>query len=195
MVPKSIKSAKATPRTNSGNSKTIPKEGKKSLPSSTAALPPISKPSLPLQSTTLTNDHDQAGPSIEAIGTRTGNSMPKNNTIMLNNSTTAPAAEIPHEDKPYPSMISLQDPIQRLLKPLPMYESSELKDLAMSIQRDIFTQNPNVKWTDIQGLESSKRLIKEAIVFPIKYPHLFQGVLKPWKGILLYGPPGKFSNF
>ena len=28
--------------------------------------------------------------------------------------------------------------------------------------------NPNVKWDDIIGLESAKRTIKEAVVYPIK---------------------------
>ena len=36
----------------------------------------------------------------------------------------------------------------------------------------------------------AKRLLKEAVVMPVRYPQLFQGILAPWKGILLYGPPG-----
>ena len=34
--------------------------------------------------------------------------------------------------------------------------------------QDIYMHNPNVKWDDIIGLESAKRTIKEAVVYPIK---------------------------
>jgi len=34
--------------------------------------------------------------------------------------------------------------------------------------QDIYSQNPNVKWADIIGLEEAKRLSKEAVVYPIK---------------------------
>jgi SpoVK/Ycf46/Vps4 family AAA+-type ATPase len=78
----------------------------------------------------------------------------------------------------------------KLLKPPLKYDSTELQELAAQLTRDIFTMNPNVSWNSIAGLDKSKRLIKEAIVFPIKFPELFRGILKPWKGILLYGPPG-----
>ncbi|WAR00204.1 KATL2-like protein [Mya arenaria] len=57
-------------------------------------------------------------------------------------------------------------------------------------RNDIFSQNPNVKWADIIGLDEPKRTVKEAVVYPIRYPQLFKGILSPWKGLLLYGPPG-----
>ncbi|KAL5104042.1 Katanin p60 ATPase-containing subunit A-like 2 [Taenia crassiceps] len=58
---------------------------------------------------------------------------------------------------------------------------------------DIYFQNPNVHWDDIVGLETAKRLVKEAVVYPISYPELFLGILSPWKGLLLYGPPGTYQ--
>lgn len=36
--------------------------------------------------------------------------------------------------------------------------------------RDIIRGNPDVKWESIKGLETAKRLLKEAVVMPIKYP-------------------------
>ncbi|RTG90205.1 katanin p60 ATPase-containing subunit A1 [Schistosoma bovis] len=68
---------------------------------------------------------------------------------------------------------------------LPLEENQLSED-----PQDIFLQNPNVRWDDIIGLSSAKRLVKEAVVYPIKYPQLFAGILSPWKGLLLYGPPG-----
>ena len=77
-----------------------------------------------------------------------------------------------------------------LLKPMPDLGSSELSELAAIITRDIYVKSPNVTWDDISGLSQAKQLLKEAVVFPHKFPHLFKGILSPWKGILLYGPPG-----
>uniref|UniRef100_A0A3Q3G8H0 Katanin p60 ATPase-containing subunit A-like 2 n=1 Tax=Kryptolebias marmoratus TaxID=37003 RepID=A0A3Q3G8H0_KRYMA len=81
---------------------------------------------------------------------------------------------------------------ERLLKPLSGFSgmSGEMKELAAIISRDIYLHSPNVRWEDIIGLEDAKRLVKEAVVCPIKYPWLFTGILSPWKGLLLYGPPG-----
>lgn len=73
---------------------------------------------------------------------------------------------------------------------LPAFEDAEMRTLAESLCRDIIRGNPDVKWESIKGLENAKRLLKEAVVMPIKYPKYFTGLLSPWKGILLFGPPG-----
>lgn len=84
------------------------------------------------------------------------------------------------------------DPSERLLKPLSAFigMNSEMRELAAVVSRDIYLHNPNIKWNDIIGLDSAKQLVKEAVVYPIRYPQLFTGILSPWKGLLLYGPPG-----
>jgi len=80
---------------------------------------------------------------------------------------------------------------QRVLKPPPTFGGSvELRDLARVITRDIYTSNPDVRFRDISGCDEAKRLLKEAVVMPVKYPQFFHGLLRPWRGILLYGPPG-----
>ena len=39
---------------------------------------------------------------------------------------------------------------------------------ATRVFQDIYLHNPNVKWDDIIGLDAAKRLVKEAVVYPIK---------------------------
>ncbi|MEM2970370.1 MAG: AAA family ATPase, partial [Candidatus Bathyarchaeia archaeon] len=52
----------------------------------------------------------------------------------------------------------------------------------------ILKNPPDVKWTDIAGLEDAKKAIQQAIVYPALRPDLFP---LGWpKGILLFGPPG-----
>jgi transitional endoplasmic reticulum ATPase len=55
----------------------------------------------------------------------------------------------------------------------------------------ILAEKPSIRFADIAGLEAVKENIKEAIVYPFKYPEEYRyfGV-KPGGGILLYGPPG-----
>ena len=65
-----------------------------------------------------------------------------------------------------------------------------LNDLASTIERDIFTADPNVPWDAVAGLDTAKRLLREAVVSPVRFPRLFVGLLAPWRGVLLYGPPG-----
>jgi len=36
------------------------------------------------------------------------------------------------------------------------------------VLQDIYLRNPNVKWDDVIGLDAAKRLVKEAVVYPIR---------------------------
>lgn len=59
----------------------------------------------------------------------------------------------------------------------------------------IVMEKPNVRWDDVAGLEAAKEALKEAVILPIKFPHLFTGKRTPWQGILLYGPPGTGKSY
>ncbi|BAA81022.1 proteasome-activating nucleotidase [Aeropyrum pernix K1] len=52
-------------------------------------------------------------------------------------------------------------------------------------------ERPKVFFKDVGGLEEQIREIYEAVVLPIKNPHLFRELgIDPPKGVLLHGPPG-----
>ena len=40
----------------------------------------------------------------------------------------------------------------------------------------IVMEKPNIKWDDVAGLEEAKEALKEAVILPIKFPHLFTGM-------------------
>lgn len=81
----------------------------------------------------------------------------------------------------------------RILKPPPQFGGDmEMKQLAMVISREIYQESPNINFDDIVKLDEAKRLLAEAVQLPLKFPSLFTGILRPWKGILLHGPPGNF---
>jgi len=66
-----------------------------------------------------------------------------------------------------------------------------LKEVEPSAIREVFTEIPDVKWSDVGGLEEVKRVLKETIEWPLKYPDLFKKAnTNPAKGILLTGLPG-----
>ncbi|RKF82049.1 Vacuolar protein sorting-associated protein 4 [Golovinomyces cichoracearum] len=71
----------------------------------------------------------------------------------------------------------------------------ENKKLRNALAGAILQDKPNIKWEDVAGLEGAKEALKEAVILPIKFPHLFTGKRQPWKGILLYGPPGTGKSY
>lgn len=58
------------------------------------------------------------------------------------------------------------------------------------LERDVVNKNPNVSFDDIAGLDDCKKCLKEAVLLPIMMPHFFTGIRRPWKGVLMFGPPG-----
>ncbi|MHA1619487.1 MAG: AAA family ATPase [Promethearchaeota archaeon] len=68
--------------------------------------------------------------------------------------------------------------------------SDEEKELRKSIEGTIITERPTETWDDVAGMAVPKQAIREAVVLPMAHPELFTGVRKPWRGILLFGPPG-----
>ena len=84
---------------------------------------------------------------------------------------------------PYETLLELQVTMDNFLEALNEVEPSAI--------REVFTEIPDVKWSDVGGLEETKRVLKETIEWPLKYPKLLEYAgTKPPKGILLYGPPG-----
>nr|6AP1_A Chain A, Vacuolar protein sorting-associated protein 4,Protein hcp1 [Saccharomyces cerevisiae S288C]6AP1_B Chain B, Vacuolar protein sorting-associated protein 4,Protein hcp1 [Saccharomyces cerevisiae S288C]6AP1_C Chain C, Vacuolar protein sorting-associated protein 4,Protein hcp1 [Saccharomyces cerevisiae S288C]6AP1_D Chain D, Vacuolar protein sorting-associated protein 4,Protein hcp1 [Saccharomyces cerevisiae S288C]6AP1_E Chain E, Vacuolar protein sorting-associated protein 4,Protein hcp1 len=69
------------------------------------------------------------------------------------------------------------------------------KKLRGALSSAILSEKPNVKWEDVAGLEGAKEALKEAVILPVKFPHLFKGNRKPTSGILLYGPPGTGKSY
>lgn len=74
-------------------------------------------------------------------------------------------------------------------------DDDEEKKLEGALSGAIVTEKPNVKWTDVAGLEAAKESLKEAVILPIRFPQLFDETRKPWRGILLYGPPGTGKSY
>ncbi|BGP53578.1 Vacuolar protein sorting-associated protein 4 [Rhodotorula sphaerocarpa] len=74
-------------------------------------------------------------------------------------------------------------------------DDAENKKLRDGLSSAILSETPNVRWEDVAGLEQAKESLKEAVILPIKFPHLFTGKRTPWRGILLYGPPGTGKSF
>ena len=69
-------------------------------------------------------------------------------------------------------------------------EDQETRALRDDIDSLIIKEKPDVQWEDVANLERAKQALREAIILPMLRPDLFTGARRPWKGVLLFGPPG-----
>ncbi len=66
-----------------------------------------------------------------------------------------------------------------------------MKEIQPTALREVYIEIPEVRWSDIGGLEDVKKEVIEAAEWPLKYPQVFERLgIRPPRGILLYGPPG-----
>jgi transitional endoplasmic reticulum ATPase len=69
--------------------------------------------------------------------------------------------------------------------------TAAMKSVSPSALREVMVEVPDVKWTDVGGLEKMKQELREAVEWPLKYPEAFKRMgIRPSKAVLLYGPPG-----
>lgn len=76
--------------------------------------------------------------------------------------------------------------------------STEWSAMADQICRDIVDGcKLNAGWATVKGHAAAKEMLNESVLMPLQYPQLFGGGgggdklgLRPWKCILLHGPPG-----
>ena len=63
-------------------------------------------------------------------------------------------------------------------------------DLIMMIENSVISQNPNISFDDIAGLEEAKDSLRMNVICPLTMTEYFKKIRTPPKGMLLYGPPG-----
>ncbi|CAI5965154.1 unnamed protein product [Closterium sp. NIES-64] len=67
--------------------------------------------------------------------------------------------------------------------------------LRSGLNSAIVREKPNIKWSDVAGLEGAKQALQEAVILPVKFPQFFTGKRRPWRAFLLYGPPGTGKSY
>jgi len=66
-----------------------------------------------------------------------------------------------------------------------------LIEVTPSGMREVFIENPDVKWDEVGGLKEIKQELQEAVEWPMKYPALYDKLgHKMPRGILLHGASG-----
>ncbi|MFX0078025.1 MAG: CDC48 family AAA ATPase [Candidatus Hermodarchaeota archaeon] len=66
-----------------------------------------------------------------------------------------------------------------------------LREIQPTAMREVTIEVPNVRWSDVGGLEVIKHKLQQAVQWPLQNPESFTRLgVEPPRGVLLYGPPG-----
>ncbi|MBC8441231.1 MAG: CDC48 family AAA ATPase [Deltaproteobacteria bacterium] len=94
-----------------------------------------------------------------------------------------PTFDFQQEEIPIDSLLDLMVTMDDFLE--------AMKEIEPSAIREVFSEVPNVNWSDVGGLEDVKNLLKETVEWPLKYASLFDFAnTRPARGILFHGEPG-----
>lgn len=94
-----------------------------------------------------------------------------------------PQLDFEMEEIPYDRLLELKVTMENFMEAMMEVEPSAI--------REVFTEIPDVSWDEVGGLHDIKRIIKEAVEWPLQYPEVFEAAsTRPTGGILLSGPPG-----
>ncbi len=89
---------------------------------------------------------------------------------------------------PYELLMSLEVTMDNFL--------DAMKEVEPSAIREVFVEVPDVKWSDVGGLDEIKDTLMETVEWPLKYAALFkQADANPPKGIILHGKPGTGKTY
>ncbi|KFV58171.1 Katanin p60 ATPase-containing subunit A-like 2, partial [Tyto alba] len=151
---------------------TVQRPLSKTAPGSTTEFKSFTKES-PKQDNdnAVTVERSDFGLSISAINKTGGDSThPRRGQVIDFHGIVQDAVKVSSNGIALNSLNCDPDPSERLLKPLSAFigMTGEMRELATVVSKDIYLHNPNVKWDDIIGLDAAKRLVKEAVVYPIR---------------------------
>lgn len=94
-----------------------------------------------------------------------------------------PSIDFQLEEIPYETLMQLEVTMDDFLE--------ALKEIEPSALREVFVEVPDVKWSDVGGLDQVKQTLIETVEWPLKHAKVFDHLkTKPPKGILLTGVPG-----
>jgi transitional endoplasmic reticulum ATPase len=66
-----------------------------------------------------------------------------------------------------------------------------LREVQPTAMREVTIEVPNVRWSDVGGLDLIKHKLQQAVQWPLQNPEAFSRLgVEPPRGVLLYGPPG-----
>ena len=82
------------------------------------------------------------------------------------------------------------DVLNKLIITMSDFENA-IKDVLPSAMREVYLEPPDVRWSEIGGLEEVKHELQEAVEWPMRFPEMYSklGHTIP-KGVLLHGPSG-----